>query len=303
MAVKAPRERNFRRARVKPARRARLRLRLSWVIARRLLSIVLFVFGVYQTASLAFTTPLLRVNRIAVQGNVRLSSGQVQALVEDLRGTSILRADLDAFRRRLIESPWVADVALRRVLPSTIEVFISERRPIGLCRLGPDLYLVDEGGTIIDQFGPQYAEFDLPIIDGLVNAPNTAAALQGSIDPQRSGLAARVIAALGNSTVSRRLSQVDVTDRHNAVILLEGDPTLLHIGEDKFLERVQTYLDLSPTLHERVPEIDYVDLRFDQRLYVRPAAERGTRPQPDRRPLDKPPAQQRQPHKRTGRPR
>ena len=118
---------------------------------------LLLVFGVYQSIAFAFTTPLLRVNRISVHGNVRLSSGEVQALVEDLRGSSILRVDLDAFRQRLVESPWVADVALRRVLPSTVEVFVSERRPVGLCRMGQDLYLVDETGTVIDQFGPQYS--------------------------------------------------------------------------------------------------------------------------------------------------
>jgi cell division protein FtsQ len=274
MAVRAPSERNFRRARVKPARKSRFRPRISWPVVRRLASLVLLVFGVYQTASLAFTTPLLRVRKIAVQGNVRLSSGQVQALVEDLRGTSMLGVDLDAFRRRLTESPWVADVALRRVLPSTIEVFISERRPIGLCRLGQDLYLIDESGTVIDQFGPQYAEFDLPIVDGLVSAPNTPASMQGSIDPKRAGLAARVIASLGRSReISRRLSQVDVTNADDAVVLLEGDAAMLHLGDDKFLERVQAYLDLSGALHERVAEIDYVDLRFDQRVYVRPAAE------------------------------
>ena len=77
-----------------------------------------------------------RCSRIAVHGNVRLSTGEVQALVDGLRGTSILTADLLQYRARLMESPWVADVALRRVLPSTVEVFVSERRPIGLCRLG-----------------------------------------------------------------------------------------------------------------------------------------------------------------------
>ena len=272
MAVKAPVERNFRRARLKPVRRSRFRPRFSWTIARRMASVLLLVFGLYETASLAFTTPLLRVRRIAVEGNVRLSSGQVQALVEDLRGTSILRADLETFRRRLIASPWVADVALRRVLPSTIEVFVSERRPVGLCRLGQELYLVDETGTVIDQFGPQYAEFDLPIIDGLVSAPNTPAAVHGSLDPQRAGLAARVIAALGRDReIGRRLSQVDVADVDDAVVLLDGDPALLHLGTDKFLERVQGYLDLSSALRDRVAEIDYVDLRFDQRVYVRPA--------------------------------
>ena len=283
MTVKAPSERNFRRARVKPAQHARLRPRLTWAALRRGGSAALLAFGVYQTVAFVLTTPLLRVNHIAVKGNVRLSSGQVQALVEDLRGTSILLADLDTFRQRLTESAWVADVALRRVLPSTIEVFVSERRPVGLCRLGHELYLVDETGVVIDQFGPQYAEFDLPIVDGLVGSPprrgrSTGAgprdgAPPSTIDPERAQLAARVIASLAqNREIAGRLSHVDVTDPHDAVVLLEGDPALLHLGDEKFIERVQSYLDLSSRLRDRVVEIDYVDLRFDQRVYVRPAA-------------------------------
>jgi cell division septal protein FtsQ len=271
MPVKAPAERNFRRTPAKGARRRRFRPRLSWTVVRRALSLLLFVFGVYQSLTFAFTTPLLRVSRIAVHGNVRLSSGEVQALVDDLRGTSILRADLEAFRRRLVESPWIADVGLRRVLPSTVEIFVSERRPIGLCRMGPDLYLVDGTGTVIDQFGPQYSEFDLPIVDGLVSPGGGGT--QGSIDTRRVELAARVIADLGrNEQIGKRLSQVDVSDVRDALVLLEGDTALLHLGEDRFLERVHSYLELAPALRERVSDIDYVDLRFDSRVYVRPAA-------------------------------
>jgi cell division protein FtsQ len=277
VTVKAPSERNFRRTSAKKGtRRRRFRPRLSWSVLRRLLSVLLLVFGVYQSIAFAFTTPLLRVNRISVHGNVRLSSGEVQALVEDLRGSSILRVDLDAFRQRLVESPWVADVALRRVLPSTVEVFVSERRPVGLCRMGQDLYLVDETGTVIDQFGPQYSEFDLPIIDGLVPPAPRGAKAKASIDPGRAELASRVIADLARSQqIGGRLSQVDVSDAHDAVVLLDGDAALLHLGDDKFLERVQSYLELSPALRERVTDIDYVDLRFDPRVYVRPAVERG----------------------------
>jgi cell division septal protein FtsQ len=273
MSVKAPAERNFRRARVKPGRRKRFTPRISIAVIRQVLIALLFVFGAYQAVAFALTTPLLRVNRIAVRGNVRLSSGQVQALVEDLRGSSILRADLDAFRRRLVESPWVGDVALRRVLPSTIEVFVWERRPVGLCRLGQDLFLVDETGVVIDQYGPHYAEFDLPIIDGLVRPPSRTGG-QTSIDPERADLAARVIASLArNQGIASKLSQVDVTDVSDAVVLFEDDPALLHLGDDKFLERVQSYLELSQALHDRVADIDYVDLRFDPRVYVRPANE------------------------------
>ena len=283
MTVKATAERNFRRTSARAARRKRIRIRPSGPVVRRGLSVLLLVFGVYQGIAFAFTTPFLRVNRISVHGNVRLSSGEVQALVEDLRGTSILRVDLDAFRQRLVESPWVSDVALRRVLPSTIEVFVSERRPVGLCRMGQDLYLVDETGTVIDQWGPQYAEFDLPIIDGLVGPPSRGGAAKGTIDVGRAELASRVIAALGrNQQIAGRLSEVDVTDAHDAVVLLDDDPALLHLGNDKFLERVQSYLELSQALRDRVTEIDYVDLRFDPRVYVRPAADRGRNSGPRR---------------------
>ena len=87
----------------------------------------------------------------------------------------------------------------------------------------------------------------------------------------RAELAARVIAAVKSKpSVARRLSQVDVSDLHNASVILNGDPAMIHLGEDQFLARLQAYLDLAPTLRERVADIDSVDLRLDERIYVRP---------------------------------
>jgi cell division septal protein FtsQ len=61
-----------------------------------------------------------------------------------------------------------------------------------------------------------------------------------------------------------------VTDLHNAVVVLDGDTALLRLGDRDFVERLQQYLDLAPALRERLSGIDSVDLRFDDRLYVRP---------------------------------
>jgi cell division septal protein FtsQ len=44
---------------------------------------------------------------------------------------------------------------------------------------------------------------------------------------------------------------------------------LVHVGDARFAERLQTYVDLMPALHERLTDIDYVDMRFDDRVYVR----------------------------------
>jgi cell division septal protein FtsQ len=75
--------------------------------------------------------------------------------------------------------------------------------------------------------------------------------------------------------LARRVSQIDVRDPRDAVVILDGETALLHLGDSRFAERLQAYLDLSPALHARVPDIDYVDLRFEQRVYVRPANTRG----------------------------
>jgi len=277
MSVKAPAEKNFRRAKVRPGAKAGIRLlrRISWRVARLALAAPIVAYAGYRTTAMVVHASGLQVRHISVRGNVRLSSGDVRAIVDGLRGTSILTADLGGYRRRLLQSPWVADAALRRVLPSTIEVFVSERRPIGLCRLGAALYLIDARGTLIDEFGPQYAEFDLPIIDGLVRAPGSG---QPAIDEVRAELAARVIEALSaRKDLAQRVSQIDVRDAHDAVVLLQNDAALLHLGEEKFLERLQSYVDLAPALRQRVPEIDYVDLRFDERVYVRPASVKNRR--------------------------
>jgi cell division protein FtsQ len=270
MSVNARVEKNFRRARVKPTKRKSSRPRLSWRRLRGAACAVLVAYAGYRAFDLVVSASTLQVRRINVHGNVRLSAGEVQTLMGGLRGTSILTADLHAYRQRLLDSPWVADVALRRVLPSTVEVFVSERRPIGLCRLGNQVYLIDRHGTIIDEFGPQYAAFDLPIVDGLVRPPSAG---EPAVDDRRAELAARVLDAIAQrKELALRVSQIDVRDLHDAVVLIDGDPALLHLGEDRFLERLQSYVDLAPALRDRVPDIDYVDLRFDERVYVRPGA-------------------------------
>jgi cell division protein FtsQ len=266
-AVAAPADRRFRRAHVKPGRRKRhwhalLRALLVYATLGLALS-----YGVYRASSVAAAAHVLRVERIVVRGNSRLSRGEVLAVLNGLRGESLVWTDLDRWRKRLMASPWVRDAALRRSLPSTVEVVVSERQPIGIGRINGDTYLVDERGAVIDQYGPQYAELDLPIVDGLSASPDSGS----MIDEARADLAARVIGAMkAEPQIARRLSQVDVTDLHNAAVILSGDHAVIQLGEDRFLPRLRAYLELAPALRQRVTDIDYVDLRFDDRIYVRP---------------------------------
>lgn len=268
MQISAPADKRFRRAHVKPARRRRTRAAV-WLALRVLAAGVALAFVAHRGATLVLSSSVLHVDRVIVRGNDRLSTGEVLALVDGLRGRNILTLDLRRWQDQLIASPWVGRAALRRVLPSTIEIDVVERRPIALARLDRGLYLVDDEGVIIDEYGPQYAEFDLPVVDGLAAGRDGAAP---AIDAARIALAARVLGELAaHPELGQRVSQIDVQDERDAVVLLDGDAALIHLGTERFIERIRSYLELAPALRERVPRIDYVDLRFDERVYVRPA--------------------------------
>jgi cell division protein FtsQ len=266
-------DKRFRRAHVKPSRRRSGWRALVRPIVVGILVAIVAAAVVSRGALVVVQTRVLNVDRIVVSGNERMSKGEVMAVLSGLRGESLLFTNLDAWRKRLMASPWVREAALRRSLPSTIEVVVLERQPVGVGRINDELYLVDERGVIIDQFGPQYADVDLPIIDGLSSGtdPTSGSVAATLVDEPRAELAARVIAAVkANPAVARRLSQVDVTDLHNASVILAGDSAVIELGDDQFLPRLESYLGLASALREHVADIDYVDVRFDDRIYVRP---------------------------------
>jgi cell division protein FtsQ len=275
MAVSAPTDKRFRRAHVSPARKR------SWFAFSRkraaILAVVsaLLVFAVYRAVELVISAEALTVTRITVSGNERLSRGEVLSLLDGLAGRNMLVVSLDEWRQKVLTSPWVEDAALRRVLPGTVDVVIAEREPMGIGRIGGGLYLLDQHGGIIDEFGPNHAEFDLPVIDGLAGPKRTRAGVP-EVDAGRAALAARVLTSLqARPELAGRVSQIDVTDVRDAVLILKNDTALIRIGDDQFAERLQSYLDLVAALREKVPQIDYVDLRFGERVYVRPQKRSG----------------------------
>ena len=223
-------------------------------------------------------SPTFNVAHIAIHGTDRLSRGEAMALIGDLRGRNILAIRLDDWRDKLMTSPWVEDAVVRRVLPNTLDVVVRERTPMGIARIGRDLYLVDAHGTVIDEFGPSHADLDLPVIDGLAQPPREGAPV---VDQGRTALAARLLDDVSqHQQIAARVSQIDVRDARDAVVLLDGDTVMLRLGDRDFAARLQDYLDVATALKDRMSAIDTVDLRFGERMYVRPGRDDHARAVP-----------------------
>jgi len=276
MPVPVQADRRFLRAQVKPVRRrAEWRPRLQAL--RRVAVLGAAGWLLWSGGTMLAASSLLQVRNLRVAGNSRMSRGEVVALLEGLEGRNILALSLDDWRERLLECPWVADASLRRSLPSTIEITVVERTPLAIGRIGEELYLVDGRGVLIDEWGPRYEDLDLPILDGLTGRRDGGP----QDDGWRAALAARLLEDVRRRPeIARRISQVDVSDPHDAVVIVDEDTARVRLGDSDFLARLQSYLEVAPAVREQVPEIDYVDLRFGERVYVAslagPAGGRGT---------------------------
>lgn len=279
MPVRAPADKRFKRARVQPPRKKRSWRGWGLTAGKGALFVVVLAYATGRGVQLLTSAPGLRITQVKVQGNRQLATRTVHRMLgawtnsgarstAGLMGSNIMLADLDGWRGRLLRSPWIKEAALRRVLPSTIELAIVEREPLGIARLRERLYLVAADGMILDEYGSRYAAYDLPIIDGL-HVPDSADGLL--VDEGRSAFAADVLRDLRRSTdLAARVSQVDVSDEDDAVVLLADDTARVHLGREAYADRLRSYLNLAPTLRARVSGIDYVDLRFDPRIFVRP---------------------------------
>ena len=262
-----PRDPRFVRAR-DGGPRARMPWRARIRTAVRVGTVVTFLLGSgWYVQDVMTSGEAFRVTDILPIGTKRLSVGEVEALLHGLRGRNIVLADLDVWRGRLLASPWVRDASLRRALPGRIEVRITERVPMAVAHVGEVLLLIDDQGEVVDEFGPRYGTLDLPIVEGLLGEDtNTSAAPE----PARVALVAGVLQSLRDASLLGLVSQIDVSDARNVSILLSKDPVLLKVGRERFAERVQSYLDMQDRLRRMVEGVESVDLRFENRVYVRP---------------------------------
>ena len=261
--IPVPSDKRFRRSELRPARRRnwkRTLARSGWWGGAALVAAgcAIWIIG------LVINAPMLRVSTVDPVGNARLSDKAVTELLTGITDEPLLRVDLEKYRQLILASPWVASAELSRVLPSTVRVRIVERKPIALGRFSGQLFLVDVEGLVIDQMGPQYADLDLPIVDGLA----ASATVGATVDPARTGLVERLLHGLSpRPDLLDRLSQVNVSNARNAIVTLRDEPAALYLGDEQFLPRLEKWLQTASTVRAQFTIDDHVDLRYDTVMF------------------------------------
>jgi cell division protein FtsQ len=209
--------------------------------------------AVATSVDLGFT-----VEEVFVVGRRETSRATLLQTLEVSRGAPILAFDIQAARKRLLALPWVQTASIERLLPDTVVVQITERRPLALWQNHGEFALIDEDGTVIlrhdlEPFG------GLPVVVG-EDAPPHAADLMRTLatEPELMPMVRAAVRVGGRRWNVRLAGGIDVR-------LPEEDPS----GAWKKLAEYQRVHGLLRK------DVKVLDLRLPDRLIVRRVSRPG----------------------------
>jgi cell division protein FtsQ len=210
----------------------------------------------------------LTLARIEIEGRVNTDDAALLAAAGAKRGDPILTIDPEAVRARLKAIAWVREAEVRRRLPDTLEILLTERAPFAIWQNSGRYAVIDREGVVlaetrVDRFGP------LPLVVGVGAAPRAAEILD---------------LVQKNPVIGERFrAAVRIADRRWNIRLATGADVMLPEGaEASALERLAA-LHASHAVLDR--GLAAVDMRLPDRLVLRPlSTPEPAAPPPGRRP-------------------
>jgi len=246
------------RLKTKPARRY---LRLRHLI---LLFLILagFFFGLAEFYYFLITCDRLSIKQVGVNSSSPETKQTVESFLGNRQLGNILICDLSYLRAALIHLPGVKDARLEKVLPSTLKVEVFPRKPKVYAHRG-SFYLVDEEGQALASFvAPLEDSFPVVEDEGVFREAyqekirSVCNSLE-SLQPE--------VRALVRKIIFKKNSSMEIE--------LTNDDTRIFIEENGFSEKLSYYLSHKASWKERFGPIEYVDLRIEDRAYIKPAAQ------------------------------
>lgn len=191
-----------------------LKVTAGVVVLLMLSACFVFGYGVFTRSA------GLRINDIRVEGVSLLNREAVIKRAGIETGSNILAVNLSVARRRLQADPWIAEVRMRRELPSTIVIDVREHTPMAIVDWG-DRFLINSRREV---FKPVEAadSVALPVIAGVDYADLNAAGRPVSPVLNSALDAIEMVSVIGRRMPGMNISKV-IADRDMGLTLYSFD--------------------------------------------------------------------------------
>ncbi|MBF0567029.1 MAG: FtsQ-type POTRA domain-containing protein [Nitrospirae bacterium] len=218
-----------------------------------ILSVVLSILAIISAGFAIEKTDFLKVKNLTIEGNNHLKNMEILKLL-NVNGKNLITLDEELLSRRLQASPWTKSVILRKELPGTLIIKIKEKDPVAILKKGNDEYYLDTMGTLLDKTGSN--ALILPVITlDTSNKEVMDEALKLSI------------ALIKNEQTRGRMVEIKGTKPEDLAIRINS--TLVLIGFGEYEQKIASYLSLKDEIAKRNMPVEYIDVRFANRLIVK----------------------------------
>lgn len=174
---------------------------------------------------------------------------------------NILLLNIKNLQKILSQHTWVKDVHIRKIFPSTLKIEASERIPIALLER-EDYFLIDKDGILLQRISPG----DWPDLPLLMDTNRFRRDYERKL-----ALAWACMEDLGPE-IRSQIGVMDLTEYENISLRLRNSETWLKLGDSRFKEKIQSYLQ-NMAFFQTYGPLEYVDFRCEGRYVLRPRSQ------------------------------
>ena len=230
------------------------KLRLT-VIAAGTLFLAAIVFIVWSYT-------LFPLRQVVFAGNRHLSEADMKKLMRITEGEDLLKLSCSTLAGRLLGSPWVRSASIRKEYPGRLLVRIREAEPFSLFKSSGHLFLIDDEGRKLEELKGEAVPF-LP----------TIVSNSFTVEPGAFSEALSLVKALRETAMASRPVEITGVDTEGKDLSLIIDGTSVRVGEGQYGEKLLRFAELEGEVRKRWQKVDYIDLRFANRVVVKPLKE------------------------------
>jgi cell division protein FtsQ len=208
-------------------------------------------------------------DNIDVAGMENVTKAQIMEVMGADIGRNIFFIPLAQQKTQLEQIPWVEAASVMRFVPNRLRVEIHERTPVAFARVGPRIFLIDGGGTLMEL--PQKHKYSFPVILGM----NPGEPLSTRIPRMKAFNELVRDLDSGGARYSQDLSEVDLSDLEDIKVRV-NDPhgdVQVELGSTDFLKRYRTYVSHVQEWRQQFQKLESVNLRYDNQVIVNPEME------------------------------
>lgn len=185
-------------------------------------------------------SPLFNIRQIVIEGTSKINTQEIESLSQLTTGQNIYNFSKTKAKEKIKENPYISTVEIKRQLPDTVIIKVTEREATFLIEFGNAYIYLDNQGYALEI---SEEELDLPILSSL--SANLSEFKPGNRlekeDLLRLEQVITIISAIKSNELYDKLIKIDVADTTNFVLTMEDKKTV-YLGDTSNLNVKMLYL-------------------------------------------------------------